>query len=190
VAVALRAGGDFTGGALGLFSIPVLVSTTGAIVVAIVAAVGLTFLERGRMGRAIETMREDTHVASAVGIPVERFRLGLLTVSGVLAALSGGMYALMFNAVSPDIGGFPLIVSLLSMVVIGGLASWRGAYLGAAILTWLPDAVTSFDAWSEAAYGAILIAVVILAPGGLLGIAEQVIAPIRGRLARKPELVG
>ncbi|MFT3797491.1 branched-chain amino acid ABC transporter permease [Microbacterium sp.] len=172
---------EVTGGALGLYGIPPQLNTIAVVLIAAAVAVLLWWHERGRAGRAVESIREDAHVASAVGIPVRGVQAWLVTVAGALGALSGACYAFMFNAITPDMGGFKLVVATLSMVIIGGVASWKGAYIGTALMTLLPSLVAIFDAWSLAAYGVILVAVVVLAPGGLLGIWRDIRSRIRAR---------
>jgi branched-chain amino acid transport system permease protein len=180
--VVIRTIGDFTGGALGLFNIPVEVSTNGAVAAALAVAVMMAIIETGRTGRVINVLREDPHVAASVGIPVMRARHLIMLLSGALAGLSGGLYALMFNHIAPTQGGFDFVLLLLSMVIIGGVGSWKGAYLGAALLLWLPDVSSAADKWNGVVYGILLIAIVVYAPGGLLGLASSLYSAISRRL--------
>lgn len=181
IVVAAESGGSLTGGAAGLYGITPQLSTGILFVFVVIVAALLFFLERGKFGRAINAMREDAHVARTVGIPVVQMQLGLSTLAGILGALSGASYTFLFNSVTPDAGGFNLVVSTLSMVIIGGVASWGGAYLGAALLTLLPSFLSGFEAWSQAAYGVVLIVVVVFAPGGLLGLGRDALKRIRLR---------
>lgn len=183
IGVSIRSMGNFTGGALGLYSVPVKVSVHGAILAAVAVAVLLTFVEAGRTGRAIAVLREDPHVAAAVGIPVLRARHVLMLLAGALAAFSGALYSLSFYAINPTQGGFDFILLLLSMVIIGGVGSWRGAYVGAALLTWLPDVSSVADRWNGVLYGVLLIIIVVYAPGGLTGLAGSLVSRVLGRLA-------
>jgi branched-chain amino acid transport system permease protein len=182
VGVSIRSMGDFTGGALGLYGIPVRVTTEGAILAAAIVAVVLFAIESGRTGRAISALREDSHVAASVGIPVRRVRHLLMLLSGALAALSGALYSLSSYALAPTQGGFDFILLLLSMVIIGGVGSWVGAYLGAALLTWLPDVSSLADKWNGVLYGVLLIVIVVYAPGGVTGLVRSAFNLVR-RLA-------
>jgi len=169
VVVVIRNWESLTGGALGLYAIPVSVSSTGLAVIVVAVAVVLMLVERGRQGRAVVALREDVQAAAAVGVPVPLARHLVTTVSGVLGALSGAIYAMMFNAIAPDQGGFHLVTLLLSMVVIGGIDSWRGAYVGAALLMFLPEISRTFNEWNGLIYGALMVLVVVWAPEGVLG---------------------
>ena len=128
-----------TGGAGGMFGIPVTVSTWQLLVIVAVISVALFFFERGARGRTIEAMRLDEQVAMSVGINVVRERDLIFVLSSMMAALSGGIAAMMFNTLAPEQAGFGLIVDTLMMVVIGGAAAWWGALVGAFIVTWLPE---------------------------------------------------
>lgn len=178
--IGIRSGGDFTGASLGLYGIPVTTSTTGVWVSAAVVAVLLGWLEQGRRRRTLSAMREDVQVAAAVGIPVVWTREAIMVLAGAITAYSGGLYASLFNAISPDQGGFPLVISLLTMAIVGGIGSWLGAYLGAALLTWLPTFSTLFNDWNAAITGAVMILVVVYAPGGLLGLVVAAFERIKG----------
>lgn len=162
--------GDFTGGAVGLFGIPARVSTDGALAFVVGTAVLLTFLERGRMGRMMAAIREDPHIAASVGIPVTRARHMIMLVSNALAAMSGAIYAFMFFTITPTQGGFQFVLLLLSMVIVGGSSSWRGAYVGAALLLWLPNVSSVANQWNGVVYGLLLVIMVVFAPSGLTGL--------------------
>lgn len=168
--VILESVGSFTGGALGLYGIPILVRTRDVLIAVVVVAVLMTVIERGRTGRAIAALREDPHVAASVGIPVPLARHAVMFLSGGLAGLSGALYAFMFLTLTPMQGGFDFVLLLLSMVIIGGAGSWLGAFIGAGLLIWLPEASSLAHRWNGVMYGVILIAIVVYAPGGLTGI--------------------
>ncbi len=181
--VILESAGDFTGGALGLYAIPVRISTREVLIVAGVVAVFLTLLETGRTGRAIAALREDPHIAASVGISVPLLRHVIMFVSGALAGLSGALYAFMFFTITPTQGGFDFVLLLLSMVIIGGAGSWRGAYVGAALLMWLPDVSSIANRWNGVTYGALLIAIVVYAPSGLTGLVWKALSVASRRIA-------
>ena len=179
IVVVAISGWTFAGGPLGLYGIPSNVTTLGVIVMALAVAISLAMTERGRLGRALDAMREDPLAAGSVGLPVMPLRHVVTVISGALGALSGALYALMFSVVTPDQGGFDLVILLLSMVVIGGIDSWRGAYLGAALLLYLPEVSRSLGSYQEAFYGVLVILVVVWAPSGLFGVFQALFK--RGR---------
>jgi branched-chain amino acid transport system permease protein len=165
--------GALTGGSLGLFAIPVAV-TTGSMAITVAVVAGLLFLmEHGTMGRTLETIREDEELAQSFAVDTRRYRRLAFVVSGMLGALSGCFHALLFNSITPGDAGFELIVLALTMVIIGGFGSWVGALAGAILITWLPLKLTSFGEWWNAVYGAVMIVAATFIPGGLYGVARN-----------------
>lgn len=161
---------DLTGGALGLYGVPPILEMW-QLLVAVAAVAGiLAYLERGHLGRTIATVGSDEELASSLGIRVRTVQRRTFVLSGVLGALAGGMSALLFNTVSTDQFGFHFVTLALTMAVIGGLRSWLGSYLGAVIVYWLPELLRPIDEWRSVVYGALLVAVVTLEPGGLIGL--------------------
>ncbi len=172
---------DVTGGAGGLFGIPVTVSTTQVFLVVLVVSIALVFFERGARGRTIEAMRLDEQLAQSVGIDVVRERHLIFVLSSVLAALSGGISAVMFNTLAPEQAGFHLITDTLMMVVIGGAAAWWGALVGAIIVTWLPELLRFAEDYRQIIEAAIVVLVIVYAPEGIVGLVRRVRGLLSGR---------
>jgi branched-chain amino acid transport system permease protein len=172
---------SFTGGAQGLFGIPVTIGTWTLVAIVVVVSAGLALFERGARGRTIEAMRLDEQVAQSVGIDIVRERHLIFVLSAVLAALSGGISAVMFNTLSPDQAGFGLITQTLLMVVLGGAASWWGALIGAFIVTWLPDILRFTGDYRAIVQAAIIVLVVVYAPEGIVGLVRRLRSLVWGR---------
>lgn len=168
-----------TGGPVGLFAIPVTVTTFGVLVCVAVAAAGLALWERGRSGRRLEALREDEQLAITVGIDARRQRLLIFVVSAVLGTVSGGLYAMMFNTITPDQAGFGLITNVLMMVVLGGTGAWWGGIVGAFIVTWLPEILRFAEDYRSIVQGAIVVLVVVYAPDGVVGLVSSLRRLIR-----------
>ena len=162
-----------TGGPVGLFGIPLAVTTTTLVVTVLVIAALLYAMEHGTMGRTMETIREDEALAQSFAVDTRRYRRMAFVVSSMLGALAGAYHALVFNTVSPGDAGFSLIVLVLTMVIIGGYGSWIGALIGAILITWLPLRLESLSDWWYAIYGAIMIVMATFMPGGIYGLAQQ-----------------
>jgi branched-chain amino acid transport system permease protein len=172
---------DVTGGAGGLYGIPVTVSTWQLLLIVAVISVALFFFERGARGRTIEAMRLDEQVAQSVGINIVRERNLIFVLSSMMAALSGGIAAMMFNTLAPEQAGFALIVDTLMMVVIGGAAAWWGALVGAFIVTWLPEILRFTGDYRGIVEGLIVVLVVVYAPEGFVGLVRRITGLISGR---------
>jgi branched-chain amino acid transport system permease protein len=94
--------------------------------------------------------------------------LGVFVFSAVYASIAGSLYAHFITFISP--GSFSLMFSilLLMMVVVGGTQTIWGALLGAGVLTLLPEYLRGLEDFEVLAYGAILMAVLLFMPQGIL----------------------
>ncbi|MDB5070287.1 MAG: hypothetical protein JWM87_1398 [Candidatus Eremiobacteraeota bacterium] len=137
-----------------------------------IAVVSLNLL-RGRTGRAFETIRNDELAAEMVGVPTRRYKVIAFAYAGALAGLAGALYASVLGIVVPDAVGIALSVDFLLMVVLGGSGGVCGALLGAALIGFLDIAGHQYANWREVAYGALVIGVVIAAPGGIMGLVRR-----------------
>lgn len=164
---------SITGGAEGLFAIPIRLDTAWTVGIVAVAVVGLAWSERGRAGRVIRVLRNDSDVAAALGVEVRRAERAVFVASAVLGALSGASYALLFSTIQPSQGGFSAIVTALTIVVLGGMDTWLGALVGAVVVVGLPLWVTPISNWTGVIYGGAIIVVALAAPRGLVGLAGQ-----------------
>lgn len=177
----LAVGTSWTGGAVGLYGIPVRVTTLGIFISLLIVIYVVARAERGWIGRAHVALRQDEELAKSVGISVRRERDLVFALSAAIGALSGALYALTFYAVSPDISGFSLIVLVLTMVIIGGRDSWVGALVGAVLLTALPQMLTFVGQWRNLVYGVVSVVIILYAPEGLYGL----VVKARRRFARQ-----
>ncbi len=169
----------------------------GAYICVIGAAVVLFLLANvahSRYGRNFRAVRDDEIAASLAGIGVARTQVLAFTVSAACAGLGGGLLALVIPTVGP--GGFTLDLSirLLVAIVIGGMGSLPGAVIGAAFLVYLPGWASGVSNGlglsrpvaanlSLAFFGAALIAVMLVFPGGIVGGLRRGTDLVRGRRA-------
>ncbi len=120
-----------------------------------------------RVGRALRAIHDSENAARAVGVNTHGYKLQVFVFSAVLAALAGFLYAHFVSFISPESFNFMVSVRLVTMVVIGGMASIWGALFGAALLTLLPEWLHAFADFEMIVYGLILISVMIFMPQGL-----------------------
>lgn len=159
-----------TNGALGIYGVPVTVSTLGLVVVVALASLLLWSRERGASRRRLEVLRLDEQLAPTLGIDVVRRRHEAFVLSGALGALAGGLNILVFSTMSPEQVGFGLIVNALMMVVVGGFGTWVGGLVGAVIVTWLPDWLAFTGDWRPVVQGMIVVLMVVWVSDGLVGL--------------------
>jgi ABC-type branched-subunit amino acid transport system ATPase component/ABC-type branched-subunit amino acid transport system permease subunit len=145
-------------------------------VVAFAAALLTSALLRSRLGRAFEAIRNDELAAEATGVATRRCKIIAFAYSGALAAAGGAMFAAFLGLVNPDAVGIALSVDFLLMVVLGGSGLVAGALFGAALIGFANVVGHQYDNWREVVYGAVVIAFVVFAPRGILGLVRGVFA--------------
>ena len=139
---------------------------------ALVACAAATFvswrLTSSRVGRAWNAMREDEQVAETMGISVVRYKLLASAVGGAMGAVGGALFAVKIGSITSQ--SFTILVSItaLAVVILGGLGSVRGAIVGSLVLIGLPNLLTEFENYRLGIYGAVLIAIMLFRPQGLL----------------------
>jgi branched-chain amino acid transport system permease protein len=125
-------------------------------------------LQGSRIGRAWNAMREDEQVADAMGISTTRFKLLAFAMGGAIGSLGGALFAVSLGSLT--IASFQILVSItaLSVIILGGLGSIPGVVVGAVVLIGLPGVLTEFVDYRLLIYGAVLIAIMLLRPQGLV----------------------
>ncbi|OGB09967.1 MAG: branched-chain amino acid ABC transporter permease [Burkholderiales bacterium RIFCSPHIGHO2_12_FULL_61_11] len=119
-------------------------------------------------GRALRALHGSEVASQVVGVDVVRYKVAIFVLSAVFASLMGSVTAHYVGFVTPNIADFFHSIELVTMVVIGGMASVYGSVVGAVLLTALPQALTSFEGWETVAFGTILMLCMIFLPKGLV----------------------
>jgi branched-chain amino acid transport system permease protein len=150
------------------------------LVLAVIATLGILNLLRSPTGRAFVAIRDSEISAQSMGIHLARYKTLSFALSAVLAGIGGALYAHKLQFISPDQFNIIQSIDLLLMVVIGGLGSVHGAFLGALFLIampqlislskdFLPDFIGQAPGLQGLVYGAVLIGFVLFEPLGLYG---------------------
>jgi ABC-type branched-subunit amino acid transport system ATPase component/ABC-type branched-subunit amino acid transport system permease subunit len=124
-------------------------------------------IAQSRYGRALIAIRDADVAAEATGISKTRILVLIFLFSGATAAVAGGLFASLQTYITPDAFTFDLSVLFFISILIGGRGSILGPLLGTIILTLLPEFAAPLAAWSTFLYAVLLLAVVLLAPGGI-----------------------
>ncbi|MGE5247380.1 MAG: branched-chain amino acid ABC transporter permease, partial [Verrucomicrobiota bacterium] len=130
-------------------------------------------LVRSRVGRALRAIHTSETAAAVLGVDTGRYKTFVFVLSAFYAAVAGALYAHYVTFVSPGTFGFHASVLLVTMVVLGGMASLWGAVLGALFLTLLPEALRAIENLDILVYGAILVLCMMYLPGGLVEGAQK-----------------
>jgi len=125
-------------------------------------------LADSRVGRAWNAMREDEQVAEAVGVSTVRYKLLAFAMGGAVGSLGGALFAVQVGALNN--ASFTILVSItaLAVVILGGMGSIPGVIVGALVLIGIPGVFSEFEQYRLLLYGAVLMAIMILRPQGLI----------------------
>jgi branched-chain amino acid transport system permease protein len=127
----------------------------------------LNLIDSG-VGRALRALHGSEVAAETVGIDTVRYKVLVFVVSAVFASVAGSLFAHAERFVTPTEAGFLRSIEFVTMVVLGGMASTFGSVVGATLLTILPQALAGFQDYRNLIFGAILIAVMVFMPRGLV----------------------
>jgi len=179
VYIILNEAQPWTGGPSGLAGIPSLsvggwsFNTPGRLYLLIWPTVGVILglsanLVDSRTGRALRALHDSEAAAESLAVDTAKLKLKIFVWSALYASLAGSLYAHTLNFIAPASFGFMFSIKLVTMVVLGGMASIWGSLLGAAVLTVLPEVLTLFQDFEVVIFGAILMVVMIFLPQGLV----------------------
>ncbi len=181
----------------GWFSLDVSNEAWEFLVVAAIGAVMFLLasnMVRSRVGRAIVALRDNPIGAVTSGISLSQWKTGAFAVSAAYGAVAGALFTMVIPIVSPESVGFALAFQLITGLVLGGLATISGSFVGGLTMVFLPYYSASwagnksflfFDPvdsglLANVLYGALLIAAMFVMPGGIISFVRN----LRSRLVR------
>jgi len=138
------------------------------------ALVALARFVPSRFGRAVLALRDDDVRAEALGFPTYRYKLIVFVVAGILGGIAGALDVNLQGYVSPNVLHWTKSGTLMVMVILGGVATVWGGIIGAAALLLMEEGLSSTTEHPEFWTGWVLLAVVLFARHGLVGIAASV----------------
>lgn len=125
-------------------------------------------LANSRIGRAFRAIHDAEVAARVMGVNARLLKVQVFALSAMICAIAGSLYAHVMTFIAPPSFGFNISVELLTMVVIGGLGSIYGSFLGALLLTMLPEFLRFMHDYDIVFYGGLLMVMTIFMPGGLV----------------------
>ena len=132
------------------------------------AAVFAYRLSNSRIGRAWNAMREDESVAEATGVSTVNYKLLAFALGATTGCLSGALFAVQLGSVFPGIFDVFVSITVLAVIILGGMGSIPGVILGAIVLIGLPELLREFVEYRVLVYGGVLVAMMLLRPEGLI----------------------
>lgn len=130
-------------------------------------------LLNARFGHALQGIRENETRMAALGFAVFRHKLIAFTLAGAIAGLAGALLANQGNFVSPALMQWSQSGMLMVMVILGGVGYLYGGLVGAAVFLLLEEVLVGYTIHWQFGLGAVLLAVVLLAPNGLLSLLRR-----------------
>jgi len=141
-------------------------------------------LMNSRVGRAMRSFNDSEVASMSMGINVPNYKLKIFVITAVMASLAGSILCFWLRFIMPAMFGFPLLVELITIIIIGGGKTLYGPLLGSFIVMWvrelihmylgkvLPVMTAEVDALF---FGVIIVIILVFMPGGLAGWLEQLI---------------
>ncbi len=125
-------------------------------------------LERSRFGRSWQAVREDEIAAVSMGINISFVRFMVFSIGGAYAGLAGMLLSSSSTYVSPHVSTILYSITVLSIVILGGMGSLNGIILGTVIIIIVPEYLREFQMYRLLLFGAILVIMMRFKPLGLL----------------------
>ena len=138
-----------------------------ALVLLLLALVVAHRLHNSHIGLAWNAIRADEVAAKSVGINVVWYKVLAFAVDAFLAAFAGVVYAFYIGYIAPDNFTFLVSVTLMTMVIVGGLDNLIGVIIGTFLLTLMPEKLRAFSEYRLLFYGVIVILFLTIRPQGL-----------------------
>lgn len=145
-----------------------------ALTLCIIAVAVIFLLLRTKTGLGLTAMRDDADAASSVGVNIFKSKLLCYIICSLFIALAGGLFFLNKGSVLPSSAfGIDWTVSMVFIVIIGGIGTVSGPILGSVIYVLLDEYLSHYPGWSNIILGAIAILVIIFLPDGIMGTLQK-----------------
>lgn len=125
-------------------------------------------LQNSRIGRAWTAMREDESVAEAMGVNIVAAKLWAFIIGAILASFGGALFAVKIGSVFPHSFDLTVSITILIIVIVGGLGSIPGVVLAALVLVGIPELLQDFQQFRFLVYGVLLIFMMLKRPEGFI----------------------
>jgi branched-chain amino acid transport system permease protein len=139
------------------------------LVMFLLALIFISRLNTSGFGMALRTIKEDDVAAASIGIYPVKYKLNSFVIGCVIASVVGSFYAVYLGFISPSSFEFSESMSMMAMVVLGGMGSIPGVIIGSTVLTALPEMLRSLSDYRLVFYGALMVVMMVFRPGGIWG---------------------
>ena len=140
-----------------------------ALILLAICVVFVMFVIKSKYGRAFIAVRDDELSARMMGLNTKGIRVLGCAISGAIAGIVGCYYAFLIGYIDPVSFSFDISMTILTMAILGGLASIPGSIAGAVILTVFPELLRALNTYRFFFFGFILVIMMRIRPQGILG---------------------
>ena len=148
---------------------------------AVLAVASAHWILHSRWGRAFRAIRQNEMRAEVVGVNLRTYKLMAFAIGSAYAGLGGALFAPLLTYIDPGAFTLDRSIQFLMMVVIGGLGRFEGPFVGAAVLTLLPEALRRSQGFYLIIFSLAVILMMLFMPKGLVGIWDW----IAGRMTHR-----
>ncbi len=150
----------------------------------VVMAALTAYIKHSWLGFAFSAVADDEATARTLGIDAARYKLAAFVVGTFLAGVAGAVYVYFNRVVIPGAFGLTVSISILSMVIVGGVGSIWGVMVAAFALTVLPELFRIVNDFKLLLYGGLIVLTMRFVPDGLAGLTRQAVAFYKGGSGR------
>lgn len=124
---------------------------------------------KSKIGRAFMSIKTDELAATMMGINVTKYKILAFVMSASICAVGGGIYASLIGYIDPNTFNFDVSTMILSIVILGGMGTIRGMFVGSIILIAFPEISRFLMQYRFVLYGVILVVMMRFRPQGIMG---------------------
>ncbi|MDR1377178.1 MAG: branched-chain amino acid ABC transporter ATP-binding protein/permease [Synergistaceae bacterium] len=124
---------------------------------------------RSKIGRAFVSIKEDELAATMMGVKTVYYKVLAFVLSAGISGVAGAFYAHFMRYIDPNSFTFDTSILILSIVILGGMGTLRGMYLGAILLVSFPEVLRFLEQYRFVFYGLVLVLMMRFRPQGALG---------------------
>jgi branched-chain amino acid transport system permease protein len=152
-----------------------------AVAIAALAVRAMARIAKSPLGWGFLALRENETLGESIGVGAYRHAMIVFVIGAFFAGIAGSLYAHYINFIGPDLFYFSYTTIMLVMVVMGGLGTIVGPFVGAVVFTVLPEYLRVASEYRLVFFGAILIVGILLVPRGLVEVWERIVARFSAR---------
>jgi branched-chain amino acid transport system permease protein len=143
--------------------------------VMVLLTVAAARMMKSRVGRGFTAVRDSAVAARALGVNVTYFKSLAFAVSAFYMGVAGSLNAHMVSHINPSQYGLMLSITMVAMIVVGGLGSITGSILGAVLFTLIHQVLAAQDHLNAIITGLVMVLIIIFEPRGLSGVWRTIV---------------